>query len=1123
LEALEDRLAPTCNIISGFVYQDGNNNGTFDAGELPIANSTVQLRNSANQIVGSTTTNAQGYYQFDHDATISTAPTTLTRVVNFQNAQTDFNLTGLLDQFNPELGTLQSIEITHAGSITSEIQVENISTMSGSSITGTVSGTLNLTGPNVANALSLSQLAGSVVTPVFDGTIDFAGTSGASFGAKTAQGSNKITLTGANINAYIGTGKVTVQEAGTATSVANGGGNIVMHIVSTGAASITVVYNYIPSDCLKPGNYTIVQTAQPAGFLDGKEAKGGVPVANSVGADVIAVTLGSADLANNNFGEVAPSQLSGFVYHDVNNNGIKDQSESGIAGVQITLTGTDDLGSINKTAVTDAAGSYQFLTLRPGTYNVAEAQPGGYLDGKDTAGSKGGTVSNDLLSAINLPAGSTSINNNFGELIPASIAGFVYVDANNNGVKDPGEQGIAGAAIALSGFTADGPVSKQATTDGAGAYAFTNLVPGTYGIQETQPAAYLDGKDAVGTQGGSSSNDQFTSIALASGTNGLNNNFGELTPASISGFVYADANNNGVKDAGEAAISGVTVTLSGSDEFGAVSKTATTDAGGAYQFLNLRPGNYGLNESQPSGFIDGKDAVGTQGGVTGNDTITSITLVQGTNGLNNNFGELPPAGLSGFVYHDANENGLKDAGEAGISGVTVTLTGNDDVGAVQLTAQTDATGAYKFQNLRPGNYTITETHPSQYKDGQDAIGSQGGTAGNDVLSNIVLAAGVLGVNNNFGELIPENADLTIVKSASAPAVRVGDTLTYTLTVTNLGQFTAKNVVVTDDLPFGAGLVSASGVGWTINAAGGVVTATRDTLAVGAPSNIFITIAVPPISSSLLNHAHVASSTPDTNPLNNDSSVTTPVVVDPPAIRPLATRLGQVPITSKKQLTSGAGSKLIAGTRQDLAFLDGVYQTLLGRRPTKQELGAQALRLKKNRNLRGTIITELWYSDGHRAVQANQLYATYLHRLPTPFEQANVTQQLKAGVQETSIAAQLVGSSEYLAAHPTSATLAGGLYLDLLGRLPDANANQSLVQSLANETVTGAALNLLASQEGRQFTVDGIYRAILHRPATVGEQQFGALQLQTGVSAAQIAINLLASLEFYQLAFASLTK
>jgi uncharacterized repeat protein (TIGR01451 family) len=365
--------------------------------------------------------------------------------------------------------------------------------------------------------------------------------------------------------------------------------------------------------------------------------------------------------------------------------------------------------------------------------------------------------------------------------------------------------------------------------------------------------------------------------------------------------------------------------------------------------------------------------------------------------------------------------------------------------------------------------------------------------------------------------------LTIVKSASAPLVRVGDNLTYTLTVTNLGTFTAKDVVVTDDLPTDATFLGGSGTGWSINVSGGIVMATRSTLAVGSPSSIFITIRVPAVSNSLVNHTHVSASTPDSNPLNNDSSVTTPVITDPPGVQPFGTILGQVPITSKKQLTSGAGSKLMAGSKQDLAFLDGVYQTLLGRHPTKQELGVQATRLKKNKNLRATIVNELWQADAHRALQANQLYSTYLHRLPTPFEQAGVIQQLKFGAQETSFAAQLVSSSEYLAAHPTANTLAGGLYLDLLGKLPDVGANQSLVQAMGNQSVSNAALNLLSTYDARQFAVDNIYRTMLHRPASAAEMQFGALQLQSGVPASQLAINLLASAEFYWLAFASLNK
>src|SRR5262245_40284651 len=64
LEPFEDRVLPSCNVISGYVYNDVNNNGLFNPGETPIANSLIQLRNAANVVVGTTITNAQGYYQF---------------------------------------------------------------------------------------------------------------------------------------------------------------------------------------------------------------------------------------------------------------------------------------------------------------------------------------------------------------------------------------------------------------------------------------------------------------------------------------------------------------------------------------------------------------------------------------------------------------------------------------------------------------------------------------------------------------------------------------------------------------------------------------------------------------------------------------------------------------------------------------------------------------------------------------------------------------------------------------------------------------------------------------------------------------------------------------------------
>src|SRR5207248_1579787 len=160
----------------------------------------------------------------------------------------------------------------------------------------------------------------------------------------------------------------------------------------------------------------------------------------------------------------------------------------------------------------------------------------------------------------------------------------------------------AGATVTLTGTDGSGaPVSLTTTTNASGLYSFTNLVPGTYVVTETQPATYLEGKETIGTPGGTTGNDVFSAVVLSSGVNGTNNNFGELQPASLAGYVYVDANNDGIKEVTEAPIAGTTVTLTGTDVNGnAVSKTTTTDVNGLYSFTNLVPGTYVVTETQPA-------------------------------------------------------------------------------------------------------------------------------------------------------------------------------------------------------------------------------------------------------------------------------------------------------------------------------------------------------------------------------------------------------------------------------------------------------------------------------------------------------------------------------------------
>ncbi len=530
---------------------------------------------------------------------------------------------------------------------------------------------------------------------------------------------------------------------------------------------------------LRPGTYTVTETTQPAGKLDGKDTAGTAPVGGAAGTagneviSAIVLPAGGASV-NNNFGEIKPAVISGFVYCDDNNDGIQETGEVGLAGVTVTLTGTNDQGAITPISVlTNADGSYSFGDLRPGTYTVTETtQPAGKLDGKETAGSTGGnTTVNEVISGVTVGSGQTSAGNNFGEIKPGSISGFVYCDTNNDGVKDGGELGLGGVTVTLTGSNDQGAITPiSVLTNADGSYSFGDLRPGTYTVTETtQPAGKLDGKDTAGTApvggaAGTAGNEVISAIVLPAGGASVNNNFGEIKPAVISGFVYCDDNNNGIQESGEVGLAGVTVTLTGTNDQGAITPISVlTNADGSYSFGDLRPGTYTVTETtQPAGKLDGKETAGSTGGnTTVNEVISGVTVGSGQTSAGNNFGEIKPGSISGFVYCDTNNDGVKDGGELGLGGVTVTLTGSNDQGAITpISVLTNADGSYSFGDLRPGTYTVTETtQPAGKLDGKDTagtapVGGAAGTAGNEVISAIVLPAGGASVNNNFGEIKP---------------------------------------------------------------------------------------------------------------------------------------------------------------------------------------------------------------------------------------------------------------------------------------------------------------------------------------------------------------------------------
>lgn len=421
IESLESRELLTCNEISGHVFNDLNNNGRLDSGEPLLANSTIELRNASGTRVGLTTTDGNGFYRFDADSTVSTAEATLTRNLTVSDIPTDWERTLSVARFDPNLGTLLSVEILNSGAITSDIAVENRSTSSSSNINATVSGTITLAGAGFTLTMNPQANAGNYAATVYDGSLDFAGNSGHDFGTKTATASTARVLTAArDLAQFTGTGNVTFTQRAHATSTASGGGNLISQITTTAAAQLRVVYHYIPNNCLRPGNYTIIQVSQPAGYLDGKDSRDGTVVPNSNESDVIQVNLTNRDLDHNDFGELKAASVAGWVYVDRNNNGVRDAGEPGIGGVTITLTGTTERGPVRQTTITAGNGAYRFDGLLPGTYNLVETQPRGYQDGKDSTGSVGGQVSDDQFSGIALAQGTAGVEYNFGE-IPIAV------------------------------------------------------------------------------------------------------------------------------------------------------------------------------------------------------------------------------------------------------------------------------------------------------------------------------------------------------------------------------------------------------------------------------------------------------------------------------------------------------------------------------------------------------------------------------------------------------------------------------------------------------------------------------------------------------------------------------
>ncbi len=126
---------------------------------------------------------------------------------------------------------------------------------------------------------------------------------------------------------------------------------------------------------LTDGNYTVGEVIQ-SGWIQT------APAVSATGSATYAVNIsGGNNVVGKDFGNFQFGSVSGTKFEDLNANGIRDPNESGLAGWNITINGTDSITgtTVNQTTTTDANGNYNFAGLTAGTYTISETPKDGWV------------------------------------------------------------------------------------------------------------------------------------------------------------------------------------------------------------------------------------------------------------------------------------------------------------------------------------------------------------------------------------------------------------------------------------------------------------------------------------------------------------------------------------------------------------------------------------------------------------------------------------------------------------------------------------------------------------------------------------------------------------------------
>lgn len=356
------------------------------------------------------------------------------------------------------------------------------------------------------------------------------------------------------------------------------------------------IFNNVP----KGIHFRVMVTNEPEGAIRTLIGAGGEDEDSDLGGDGLTSSFNLAEFVGSSFesidiGYLMPDDVEVRVFDDANANGLQDENEIGISGVQLQLIHADNgaplkrqrKGTAHQILTTDETGHVLFTRVPVSVHlrvKVLNA-PKFSLPTTSKAGSNDELDSDLLDDGTSVPfnlrsfTGSTYGKVDIGYIMPRDTEVRVWNDKNRNGLQDHDERGIRGVRLRLMDAktgqwlmpTGGGSnAHEELSTDSDGFATFRHTPKGRDLVVKVTTPPH-GGQVTVKNAGGDAEKDSNLGESLASDPFNLNSfvglgafgsiDLGFFVPSKMIVRVWEDRNNDGLQDLDEPGIMGVELRL----------------------------------------------------------------------------------------------------------------------------------------------------------------------------------------------------------------------------------------------------------------------------------------------------------------------------------------------------------------------------------------------------------------------------------------------------------------------------------------------------------------------------------------------------------------------------------